>query len=560
MRGMNRSFHGMWRCSSTSVLTLAWAAALGLSTAAANAQVTTDMLIGAQELPDQWLHYNRNYAGWRYMPVDQINRETVSRLEPIWSIPVNAGRGQFEVSAVVSDGRMYISTQNNHLIVVDPTNGEILWRYDYELPPRLNVCCGPVNRGVVVYGDRVYWGTLDAHLLCFDAASGEVLWNTVVAPAAEGYSVTGAPLFVRGNVLVGVGGGEFGIRGFIAAYDAQTGEQAWRFHTIPGPGEPGNETWAGDSWKHGGAATWVTGTYDPDLNLVYWGTGNPGPDLNRDLREGINLYSNSVVALNGDTGELVWYFQASPRDEFDWDGVGEPVLVDEIILGEPVKAVVQANRNGFLYALDRTDGRFLYAKPYSKANWYVYDDQGIPVLKEELLGDDPHSVIPGLFGGKNWPPSSYSPKTHYLYIPDIEQGSTFESREEEFRPGRYFMAGSNKFDAEKKGFVRAVDLRNGEVQWEFETPGGPNWAGLLATGGGLVFGGAPDGMLRAFNDQTGEVLWEFKTFGADQTAGVDIMAPPTSFTLDGKQVIGLAVGGRRQRDGGRYVLFGLRDG
>jgi alcohol dehydrogenase (cytochrome c) len=386
-----------------------------------------------------------------------------------------------------------------------------------------------------------------------------VLWNTEVAPFHEGYSITGAPLVVKGNVLMGVGGGEYGIRGFVAAYDAQSGEEAWRFQAIPGPGEPGNETWGGDSWKTGGAATWVTGTYDPELNLVYWGTGNPGPDFNREVREGINLYSNSVVALDADTGELEWYFQPSPRDEFDWDGVNEPVLVDEVILGEPVKAVVQANRNGFLYAWDRTDGRFLYARPYSKADWYVYDERGVPVLREELLGDGPHSVFPGLFGGKNWPPSAYSPETHFLYIPDIEQGSTFESGDQEFVLGRSFYAGSNRFDPERKGFVRAVDLRTGETQWTFETPGGPNWAGLLATGGGLVFGGAPDGVLRAFNDETGEVLWEYATYGDDPTANTGILAPPTSFTLDGEQVIGLAVAGRRQREGSTYILFGLRD-
>lgn len=536
-------------------------ALLGTVSATASAQVTTDMLVGAQELPDRWVHYNRNYAGWRYVPTDQINRETVSELEPKWSILVNAGPGKFECSAVVHDNRMFISTQNSHLVVVDPTNGETIWRYDHELPSRISLCCGPVNRGVAVFGDKVYWGTLDAHLICFDAASGDIIWETVVAPYEEGYSVTGAPLIVRGNVLTGVGGGEYGIRGFIAAYDVETGEESWRFNTIPGPDEPGNETWAGDSWKIGGAPTWVTGTYDPELNLVYWGTGNPGPDLNRNLRAGINLYSNSVVALDADSGKLAWYFQPSPRDEFDWDGVNEPILVDEDILGKPVKAVIQANRNGFLYAWDRTDGRFLYAKPYSKANWYVYDDRGVPVLKEELLGEGPHFVVPGLFGGKNWPPAAYSPKTHFIYIPDIEQGATFTRLDREFRPGRMFMSGIMRFEEERKGFVRAVDVRNGEIQWEFETPGGPNWAGLLATSGGLVFGAAPDGVLRAFNDETGEILWEFETFTDenDNTDKTDIFAPPTSFTLNGKQVIGLAVGGRGRRVVARYVLFGLKE-
>lgn len=533
-------------------------ALLGSLQSVADEPITEEMLVDAQNHPDRWLHYGRNYAGWRYMPVDQINRETVSKLEVAWKIGTGVGIGQFEVTPIVANGRMYITTQKSHLIVVDPETGETLWRYDHPLPRQSISCCGPVNRGVAVHGDRVYWGTLDAHLICFDAKTGKVLWDVEIEDWKMRYSITGAPLIADGKVITGTGGGEYGVRGFIAAYDLMTGEEAWRFFTIPGEGEPGNDTWAGDTWKTGGAPTWLTGTYDPNLNLVYWGTGNPGPDLNRHAREGVNLYSNSIVALDAATGKLAWYFQPSPRDEFDWDAVNEPVLVDEIINGQMVQAVVQANRNGFLYALNRVTGEFLYARPYSRANWYEYDAKGIPVLTEEMLNPGDTVVYPGLFGGKNWPATAYNPNTHLIYIPDMEHGSIFKRQEQEFRPGGFFFGGQMQWEGDGIGFVRAVDVRTGDKVWEFETPGGPNWGGMLATGGGLVFGGSSDGVLRAFNDETGEVVWEYDTTEVNGGVKTGILAPPTSFTMNGRQYLGLAIGGRdRTRTDSTYVLFGL---
>lgn len=545
---------------SAGILALVAATVLVNAVAHAEEQVSDEMLVNAQDLPDRWIHYSRNYAGWRYMPVDQINRDNVANLQVAWTLETDIGTGQFEVTPIVVNDRMFISTQESHLLAVDPRTGETLWRYDHPLPSGTLTCCGPVNRGVAVYEDRVYWGTLDAHLLCLDAATGDLIWDVEVADPRLKYSITSAPLIVDGKVLTGTGGGEYGIRGFIAAYDAMTGDEVWRFHTIPGEGEPGNETWADDSWKTGGAPAWLTGTYDPELNLVYWGTGNPGPDLNRHAREGINLYSNSIVALDADTGELQWYFQPSPRDEFDWDGVNEAVLVEEVIGGAQVKAVLQANRNGFLYALNRANGEFLYAKPYSRANWYEYDKDGIPVLTEEMLNPGDTVVYPGLFGGKNWPPSAYNPETHLIYIPDMERGTTFTRREQEFVPGLSFFGGNMKFDPDERGFVRALDVRTGEKVWEREVPGGANWAGLLATGGGLVFGGANDGHLRAFDDTTGEVLWDFDTAPINRGISTGILAPPTSVTIDGIQHIGLAIGGRdRNRQHSTYVLFRLPD-
>ncbi|MCH8332786.1 PQQ-dependent dehydrogenase, methanol/ethanol family [Candidatus Sumerlaeota bacterium] len=524
--------------------------------------VTNEILLDSQNRPDLWVQYGRNYAGWRFAPMDEINRETVGRLKPVWTHETGVPDGAFEVTALVFGGKMYLTTPQSHLICVDPRTGEEIWRYDHELPDRVNLCCGPVNRGIAVLGNKIYYCTLEGHLLCFDADSGDILWEQTVGDYRDSYSLTLAPLVVKDKVIVGIAGAEYGVRGFIAAYDAETGSEAWRFYTIPGPGEPGSETWEGDSWMNGGGSAWVTGTYDPELNLIYWGIGNPSPDFNGDVRMGDNLYSNCIVALDADSGKLVWHYQASPHDVFDWDGVSEPILVDETINGVEVKALVQANRNGYLYALDRTNGKLLYASPYSKVDWALMDENGKPVLNPEIMQDSSVHVWPGLFGGKNWPPAAYSPLTHMIYIPDMERGSTFTSRDITFRRGLAYMGGSVGFDGASvsTGHIQALDVRTGEKKWSYDV-GSPNWAGLLATGGGLVFGGAPDGFLRAFNDETGELLWKYQT-------GNGIAAPPTSFTIDGKQYIGIASGWRQRNspveiegahEGDHYILLGLEE-
>ncbi|MBI3735506.1 PQQ-dependent dehydrogenase, methanol/ethanol family [Candidatus Sumerlaeota bacterium] len=520
--------------------------------------VTAEALAGAQDHPEIWVNYSRNYQGWRYAPMDQINRQTVKRLVPKWTLQTGIIGGGFETTAVAFNNKLYVTTPNSHLLCVDARDGKILWRYDHILPSGVNICCGPVNRGVAILGKRVYYCTLDARLMCFDADTGIQLWDRAVMDYRDSYSLTLAPLIVKDKVIVGIAGAEYGIRGFIDAYNAATGERVWRFYTVPAKGEPGSETWKGDSWMNGGGPAWLTGTYDPALNLLYWGIGNPAPDFNGAAREGANLYTNSVVALNPDDGKLAWYFQMSPHDQFDWDGVSEPVLVDETINGAAVKAIVQANRNGYLYALDRTNGKFLYAKPYSNVNWATIDAEGKPVINPEILKGPQVHVCPGIFGGKNWPPTAYSPKTHLIYIPEMERCSTYSTMEVTFRKGLPYYGGYLLFDATAGGHVKALDTRTGEQKWSFDT-GQPNWAGLLATGGGLVFGGAPDGYLRAFNDETGEVLWQYQT-------GNGVFAPPTSFTIDGKQVIGLASGwgqpaegiglGSNQK-GCAYFLFGL---
>lgn len=541
-----------------SALAAAYLAGLLGHTALAQ-NVTTEVLENAQDYSDRWVHYGKNYGAWRYMPDDQINRDTVADLAPVWIKQNGVTGGAFEVTALVNDGRMYLTTANSHLIVVDPMTGDTLWRYDHDFD-NVDLCCGPHNRGVALYEDKVFWGTLDAHLMAFDAASGIQLWDTEVADHRESYSITGAPLIVKDMVLIGVGGGEFGIRGFIDAYDVNTGERRWRFYTTAGPDDPNNDSWEGDSWETGGGPTWVTGTYDPELDLVFWGTGNPWPDINNAVRRGDNLYTNSVVALHADTGELEWYNQTSPRDEFDHDSTSEPMIIDEMYQGRMQKMIVHVSRNGHVYALDRETGRFLFADEYTRVNWAGRDEYGKPVLLEEFYEPADKVVFPGLYGGKNWPPASYSPDTNMLYIPTTEWGTQFIRREGEGRPGTMDLGGIPRFDPSGTGWVVAYDLRDRQIKWQVESPGSFNWSGTLATGGGLVFSGAADGHLRAYNDETGEVLWEFQT-------GSGIYAPPTSFTIDGKQYIGVASGTRNPvtRDGvgtgispGAYILFSLR--
>ena len=540
------------------VLILTILGAMLPTTAGLAQDVTTDILENAQNYSDRWVSYGKNYGAWRYMPDDQINRETVANLRPVWIKQTGVTGGAFEVTALVNDGRMYLTTANSHLIVVDPLSGTELWRYDHEFE-NVDLCCGPHNRGVALYEDKVFWGTLDAHLLAFDAATGIQLWDAEVGDHRESFSVTGAPLVVKDMVLIGVGGGEFGIRGYIDAYDVNTGELRWRFYTTAGPEDPNNATWEGDSWQTGGGPTWVTGTYDSELNLVFWGTGNPWPDINNAVRRGDNLYTNSVVALNADDGGLVWYHQTSPRDEFDHDSTSEPMIIDEIFEGELRKMIVHVSRNGHVYAMDRETGDFLWAGEYTRVNWALRDESGKPVLKEELYNPASTVVFPGIFGGKNWPPASYSPDTHMLYIPTTEWGTTFIRREGEGRPGTMYLGGIPRFEPSGTGYLVAFNMLSGEIEWQEETPGNFNWAGTLTTGGGLVFSGAADGYLRAYNDETGEVLWEFQT-------GSGLYAPPTSFTIDGEQYIGIASGTRDPvtRAGvatgiapGNYILFSL---
>ncbi len=360
-------------------------------------QITPERLVRAADQPQNWLTYSGTYSGQRYSTLTQIDRANVKNLEMKWLLQ-NQVAGPWESSPLVIDGIMYLTQRPNDVIALDARTGRIFWIYKYTGSAESKVCCGANNRGLAILGDTLFMGTLDAHLVALDAKSGRVLWNVAVAEFSHGYSITLAPLALKDKVIVGIGGGEYGIRGFIAAYDAATGKEAWRFYTIPAPGEPGSDTWTGDTWKNGGGSLWVTGTYDPALNLTYWGVGNPGPDFNAAQRPGDNLYTDSVVALDADTGRLRWHFQFTPNDRYDWDATQVPVLVDTNWNGTPAKLLMLANRNGFFYVLDRSSGKFLFGKPFVKVNWTSgLDANGRPMQTPQPPGG---TTWPGQQGGR----------------------------------------------------------------------------------------------------------------------------------------------------------------
>jgi alcohol dehydrogenase (cytochrome c) len=450
-------------------------------------------------------------------------------------------RGPHETTPLVIDGIMYLTTRQNHAYAVDVRTGRPLWHYERSLPKELSLCCGPQNRGLAAFGDRVFMGTLDAHMVALDAKTGRVRWDVPAADADKGYSFTGAPLVVKDKVIVGVAGGEYGVRGFIDAYDVQTGARAWRFFTVPAEGEPGNDTWTGDSWKRGGAPAWVTGSFDPELNTLYWGTGNPGPQVYGATRMGDNLYSDSLVALDPDTGKLKWHFQFTPHDVHDWDSTHVPVLIDEPVDGRPRKLVAVANRNGFFYLLDRTNGAFLFAKAYTQVTWAKeIGPDGRPVLLPQIEPTaDGTRVCPSGTGGTNWHSPSYSPRTHLFYVFSKEQCDIFmadKNLEPPYRPGRPFI-GSAFFalpDEKDEGTVRAIDPTTGAIRWAFKLFSGA-WAGVLSTAGGLVFSGDGQGNFVALDALTGHDLWHILLGAPIQTAAV-------SYALEGRQYVTISAG------------------
>ena len=405
----------------------------------AAAQLSSERILGASEEPANWLTYNGTYDSQRYSRLDQITPENVTDLELQWVVQ-NRVPGAWQSNPLVVDGIMYLTQRPNDAMAVDARTGRVFWMYRHTPSPDTRVCCGSNNRGLAMLGDTLFMGTLDARLIAIDAVNGKPLWNVQVDDPKLGYSITLAPLVVKDKVVVGVGGGEFGIRGYVVAYDAATGEEAWRFYTIPGPGEPGHETWSGDDWEHGGAPVWITGSYDPELDLVYWGVGNPGPDWNADQRPGDNLYSDSAIALDADTGELKWHFQFTPNDGYDYDSVQVPVLADMEWQGRPAKLMLWANRNGYFYVLDRVTGEFLSGTPFVKVNWTSgLDPNGRPIPTPQPAGEP---TWPGNQGGTNWYPPSFSPRTGLFYFAAWENYATIYKKEEStYEEGRMFLGG-----------------------------------------------------------------------------------------------------------------------
>ena len=500
--------------------------------------ITNERLLNSDAEPHNWLMYSGNYFSQRYTRLDQINNENAAELEMQWAFQLRA-LDRAETTPVVVDGVMYVTESPSNVIALDAKTGSQYWRYNHNLPEDLNFCCGRNNRGVAVLGDKLYMSTLDAHLVSLDAKTGSVLWDVEVADEATGYSKTGAPLVVGDKIITGVAGGEFGIRGFVDAYDAETGERLWRLYTIPGPEHPDNASWSGDSWRTGGSPTWMTGSYDPELNLVYWGTGNPGPDWNGDVRLGDNLYSDAVLAIDPDTGELKWYFQFTPHDIHDWDSTQIPILADSEFGGQSRKLMLWPNRNAFFYVLDRETGEFLLGKPYARQTWAKgLDEKGRPI---RIPGTSPSvegtTVSPSIGGGTNWFSPSYSPRTDLLYVMAYDGETTYYIREDEYVAGERFTGGGGVTPLPAANYasaVRAISPQTGDLEWEY--PVQPrSTAGVLSTAGDLVFSGTIDGFFFALDANTGEERWHINL-------GSRVHAGPMSYMVDGKQYVAIAAG------------------
>ncbi|HEY6173175.1 MAG TPA: PQQ-dependent dehydrogenase, methanol/ethanol family [Kofleriaceae bacterium] len=506
---------------------------------ALHVHVAHDDLIAAPKHGDEWLTYSRTFDGWRYSPLGEITASNVASLRLRWVHQLATNDPIVEATPLVAGGAMFVSVPPSSVVALDARTGNPIWHFGRDMPHNMSLCCGRVNRGVALLGATVYVGTLDAYLVALDAATGAQRWETKVADVADGYSITVAPLAIGDLVIAGVSGGEFGVRGFLAAYAADTGKEVWRFNTVPGPDEPGHDTWDGDSWKTGGAPTWVTGAYDPELDLVYWGVGNPSPIYSGVDRKGDNLYSNSVIALSRRTGKLVWHFQFSPHDEHDWDSNQTPILADLTVAGTQHKAIGWANRNGFYYLLDRVSGAFLVGKPFVKQTWAKgLDSHGRPILVD---GGRPTRkgalVFPGVAGGTNWQSAAFHPGLGSIFIPATEGSSIFtNSPPETHQPGALFVA-SGALTQELEPMVKALDAATGEPRWEYREPrarGIAGRSGLLTTAGDLVFG-ACEGQLFALDARTGAELWRIGLGGITTAA-------PISFAIGGHQAIAIAAG------------------
>jgi alcohol dehydrogenase (cytochrome c) len=500
-------------------------------------QVSYERILESNKEPGNWTTYSGGYASQRYSGLRQITRENVGRLKLKWAFQMKTLE-TVETTPLVVDGIMYLTQPPNDVFALDAETGRPYWNYRRSIPERINVCCGQVNRGLAMLGDRLYMGTVDAHLLALDRRRGNLVWDIEVADYAKGYSITAAPLAVKDKIIVGISGGEYGIRGFLDAYDAISGKRLWRFYTIPGPGEPGHESWSGESWKTGGAPTWVTGSFDAEFNLIYWGTGNAAPDWNGETRLGDNLYSSSVIALDADTAKLKWYFQFSPHDVHDWDAVQIPVLVDGEFQGRERKLMYWANRNAFFYVLDRETGEFLLAKPFTTQTWAErIDEKGRPVRRPNSDPTREGTLIsPGPEGGTNWYSPSYSPVTKLFYVSAWDFASKFFSGEAPYQPGKHFFGSVpvRLRDDPGSGAVEAVDPSTGEIRWQYKLYSMPQ-AGILSTAGNVVFGGNDEGQFFALDAATGKELWRTGTGGL-------IASAPISYLSKGRQLVSIAAG------------------
>ncbi len=491
-----------------------------------------------KQVRDNWVSYNGDYTGRRYSSLTQITQANVGRLVAQWVFHTREG-SPLEVTPVVVAGIMFVTSAND-AYALDAKTGKLLWRHARAITQGLiGDSAWHHNRGVAILGTRLYMETDNAHLLCLDARSGGLIWDQPYATGNKNYGATSAPLIVKDEVLVGTSGGDDGVRGFLAAFDAQTGKEKWRFWTIPGPGEKGSESWPGDMYMHGGGTMWMPGTYDPDLNTLYWGTGNPSPDYDGSVRPGDDLYTSCLLALDPDTGTLKWYFQYTPHNLYDYDAVQTPVIVNAKFKGKPRKLIVTANRNGFLYILDRTNGKFLFAKQFIDIqNWATgIDENGRPISAGLIPDEDGVQVCPAAGGATNWYSPSYDPATHMFYFRLLEACELFKSKTAPFEEGRtYYSTGTRSLGETGKGYINAFDLRTLDFAWrDLQIGMDKGWGGVMSTATGLVAVGDDAQNFVILNGYSGKPLWHFNV-------GQLIRASPMSYAINGKQYFAIAAG------------------
>jgi len=500
--------------------------------------LTFDRLRHSGAEPQNWMTYWGDYLGQHYSALKQINTTNVRQLQARWSAQL-LGQSSLEATPLVVDGIMYTTGSPGTVVALDAKTGLQIWRYQRQQKVVNPYEINPFNRGVAVLGNRVFFGTLDAALVALDGQTGLPLWEVQIDDTLKGYSLTSAPLALKDKIIVGITGGEFGAPGYVDAYDPVTGKRLWRFNTVPGPGEFGHDTWAGDSWKRGGAPGWLTGSYDPDLDVLYWTVGNPGPDSDAEIRKGDNLFSCSVVALDPNTGQRKWHYQFTPGDSHDWDATEDVLLVDRPFHGQNRKLLLQADRNGIFYVLDRTSGKFLQGTPFVKQTWNAgFDESGRPKI---IPGTDASLegtvVYPSGGGANNWRSPSYDPTTGWMYIVFTDAGQRFVRAPEEYEAGKQYWSGRGtpvQGEVATAG-VMAIDPDTGTVKWRYRIAQATLGGGVLATGGGLVFAATGDGNLIALNSKTGAPLWHFQT-------GARIGASPMSYSVDGHQFVAISAG------------------
>ena len=530
----------LWR--TTALLLIIAVGGMAAAQEISNASVSVDVSpvqLESRTLVANWLTYNGDYSGRRYSSLSQINTTNVTQLRAEWVFH-SANSDRLEVTPVVVNGIMF-ATAANDTYALDARTGRMIWHHSRPNSEGLiDDASRHISRGTAVWHSRIYRQTDNAHLLCLDARSGHLIWDVAYADWNKNYGATAAPLVVKDKVIVGTSGGDDGVRGFVAAYDALTGKLAWRFWTIPAPGEFGSESWPGDLYLHGGGTAWMSGTYDPGLNLLYWGTSNPAPDFEGGVRPGDDLYADCVLALEPDTGQLKWYFQFTPHDLFDYDATETPILIDAPYKGEPRKLLVEANRNGFIYVLDRVTGQFLSAISFvSKLNWAKgIDAKGRPILTHVEPTPEGTRICPGFDGATNWFSPSYNESTHLVYFLALEECETFFLKPEKFKEGQtFYSTGIKRIPTEtSQKILLAYNLDTQSFAWRYPQTGHAHSSGgTMTTAGGLLFFGDDANSFEALDAQTGKPLWHFNT-------GQDFSASPMSYAVEGKQYVAIAAG------------------